>query len=85
MVIKHVFNFKNNIIDKDFDIIDMHLYYLYGFEKHIKLKFKVRQSLQNKHSFNLVSANMDNNKKVSYIFNNIDENQLLLARRDAIK
>lgn len=86
MTIDHTFNFKNEP-EGNYGIIDMHLYYLYGTEKHIKLKFIIKgQSLQNQDvKLSLVNANMDNNKKVSYIFNYLNENQLLLARRDSIK
>lgn len=84
MVLDHIFNFQNDVEE---DVIDMHLYNLYGFETHLKLKFKVKQlSLQSQGiELSLVSANMDNNKSVSYIFNDLNENQLLLARRNAIK
>lgn len=84
MVITHTFNFQTSVEE---DVIDMHLYNLYGFETHLKLKFKVKQlSLQSQGiELTLVAANMDNNKNVSYIFNDLNENQLLLARRNTIK
>ena len=84
MIVEHMFNFQNDI---EKDTIDIHLYNLYGFETHLKLGFKVKQlSLQSQGiELSLVSANMDNEKRVSYIFNDLNENQLLLARRNAIK
>lgn len=84
MVVEHIFNFQNDIEN---DIIDIHLYNLYGFETHLKLGFKVKRlSLQSQGiELSLVSANMDNEKRVSYIFNDLNENQLLLARRNMIK
>lgn len=84
MVTEHTFNFHQDI---ESDIIDIYLYNLYGFQHHVILKFKTKRlSAQSKGiELHLVSANIDNNKNISYVFNNLNENQLILAKKDAIK
>ena len=81
---EHTFNFDKEITE---DVIDIYFYNLYGFLHHVKLKFKTKNlSTYNKGiELSLVSANMDNDKNISYVFNNLNENQLILAKKDAIK
>lgn len=84
----HRFRFRDNkfVKEKDTDkapgTIKVKLYNLYGFTNDIEIPFSIRQTSMQEQGIelNLVNANIDNNKNISYIFNNIGENQLLLAR-----
>lgn len=60
------------------------IYNLYGFEDVIKIPFTVFQTSSQHQGIELklVTANISNDKRVSYIFNNITENQLILAQRE---
>lgn len=88
LTFKHRFRFrdnkfvKNNDNDKAPGAIKVKLYNLYGFTTDIEIPFSIRQTSMQEQGIELklVAANLDNNKNISYIFNNIGENQLLLAR-----
>lgn len=84
----HRFRFRDNkfVKEKDTDkapgTIKVKLYNLYGFTNDIEIPFSIRQTSMQEQGIelNLINANIDNNKNISYIFNNIGENQLFLAR-----
>lgn len=75
----HLFSFKENINEGN---IEIKIYNLYGETVTIIIKFQLKHlSLKEQNiEFSLVSANLCNDKKISYIFNNINKNQLILAK-----
>ena len=79
MNVSHRFAFKEDINN---GIIKIHFYNLYGESIAKEINFKLKQlSLQEQEiEFRLVSANLRNDKKISYVFNNINKNQLILAK-----
>lgn len=79
LLVEHLFTFKKILRDETIDII---LYNLYGFETKLKLKFNAKSvSIKNSGiELKLLNSNLSNDKNISYIFNNVTENQLILAR-----
>lgn len=68
-------NFSDNAIK-------ITLYNFYGFAAEIEIPFKVKKtSLQSQGlELELVTVNLDNNKNVSYVFNEASNNQIILAK-----
>lgn len=68
-------NFEDNVIK-------VTLYNLYGFAVEMEIPFKIRKSsLQNQGiELELITANLDNSKNVSYVFNEVANNQIILAK-----
>lgn len=64
--------------------IDITLYNLYGFKNIIHIPFRLRKSsyTQSGIRLKLIAANITNDNKISYIFNDENNNQLILAKRD---
>lgn len=79
MKFSHRFAFKEDIKEGD---IEINVYNLYGESATLIIPFQVKQqSLKEQNiEFRLVSANLCNDKKISYVFNNINKNQLILAK-----
>lgn len=75
----HYFAFKDDIEQGN---IEIRVYNLYGEVRTILIKFKLKQLTLQEHDieFRLISANLCNDKKISYVFNNINKNQLILAK-----
>lgn len=64
--------------------IDITLYNLYGFKSSIQIPFRLRKSsyTQSGIKLKLIAANITNDNKISYVFNDENNNQLILAKRD---
>ena len=79
MSFSHYFKFKEGVNEGN---IEIKVYNLYGESATVIIPFYVkRQSLQEQNiEFRLVSANLCNDKKISYIFNIPQRNQLILAK-----
>lgn len=79
MIFSHYFSFKEG---KSNGTIKINIYNLYGESAVKEIKFSLKElSLQEQDiEFSLVSANLRNDKKISYIFNNTNKNQLILAK-----
>lgn len=79
MLFSHRFELKEGVETGN---ISISVYNLNGEQSTRNIQFKIRkESLQEQGiEFNLVSANLRNDKKISYIFNNSGKNQLVLAK-----
>lgn len=76
----HKYNFKNTAQNKNITIT---LYSLCGATDVITIPFTILETSieQQGIDLELVTANIDNSKEISYIFNNKTENQLILAKQ----
>lgn len=79
MRFSHRFIFGENVQSGK---VVINVYNIYGESGKKELNFTVKlQTLAEQNiEFRLVSANLCNDKKISYVFNNIDKNQLILAK-----
>lgn len=75
----HTFNFPKGQVS---DTIDIKLYNLYDFYTEIKIPFTIKNaSIQEQGiELELLFANLDNNKNISYVFNEKTSNQVFLAQ-----
>jgi hypothetical protein len=64
--------------------IDIIIFNLYGIRNNIKVPFRLKKSsfTQSGIKLKLIAANITNNNKVAYIFNDENNNQLILAKND---
>lgn len=87
LTFEHLFRFKDDKFISSSETpfpgkIKIILYNLYGFTTLLEIPFCIKQTSMQEQGIELsiLAANIDNNKKISYIFNNNNENQLILAR-----
>lgn len=83
LVIPHVFRFQDNEFTQEKGNIEIFCYNLYKDEpQKITIPFKVQASSSQEMGIelHLISASLDNKKNISYVFNEISNNQLILAK-----
>lgn len=87
LIIKHKFTFNNeDYFNLSSDIstwptIDINIFNLYGISDTIKVPFRLRKAsyTQSGIKLKLISANLRNDGKVSYVFSDVNNKQIILA------
>jgi len=82
LIFEHLYAIEDESYFNKNHKIKINLYNLYGFVDTIEITYNIEKisAQQNGIELRLVSANLRNDKKISYIFNNINKNQLFIAK-----